>query len=75
MTETTPLIELSWWEQLLLPNLNFSLHLYHHYFPGVASSQLPAVHRLFKAAGLVDERAVFKGHAAYLRHLLRLRAA
>lgn len=75
VTETTPLIELSWWEQLLLPNLNFSLHLYHHYFPGVACSQLPAVHRLFKAAGLVDEHAVFKGHAAYLRHLLQRPAA
>lgn len=69
--ETTPLIELRWWEKLLLPNLNFSLHIYHHYFPGVAFSRLPLIHRMFKAAGLVDEQAVFKGYGAYFRYLTR----
>jgi fatty acid desaturase len=67
--ETTPLIELRWWERLLLPNLNFSLHIYHHYFPGVPFSRLPEVHRLFCEAGFVNRTAVFHGYWAYLRHL------
>lgn len=69
VTETTPLIELKWWEKLIFPNLNFSLHIYHHYFPGVAFSELPKVHQMFKEQGLVDDNAVFHGYGAYLRHL------
>ncbi len=69
VAETTPLIELRWWERLLLPNLNFSLHIYHHYFPGVPFSRLPQVHRLFSEAGYVNRAAVFRGYWAYLRHL------
>ena len=73
--ETTPLIKLAWWERILLPNLNFSLHIYHHYFPGVAYGNLPRVHQLFVDAGLVDDQAVFHGYAAYLRHLTTTSAA
>jgi len=69
VTETTPLIELKWWEKLILPNLNFSLHIYHHYFPGIAFSELPKVHQMFIDAGLVDDSAVFHGYGAYFRHL------
>lgn len=69
VTETTPLIELRWWEKLVLPNLNFSLHIYHHYFPGIAFSELPKVHQMFSDAGLVDDAAVFHGYGAYLKHL------
>lgn len=69
VTETTPLIELKWWEKLVLPNLNFSLHIYHHYFPGVAFSELPKIHQMFIDAGLVDDKAVFHGYGAYLKHL------
>jgi fatty acid desaturase len=68
--ETTPLIEQKWWERILLPNLNFTLHIYHHYFPAVAFSSLPKVHRMFKEAGLVNEDAIFHGYGDYLRRSL-----
>jgi fatty acid desaturase len=67
VVETTPLIETKWWEKIVLPNLNFTLHIYHHYFPGVAFSVLPKVHRMFKDAGLVKEDAVFKGYGDFFR--------
>lgn len=75
VAESTPLIELRWWEKMLLPNLNFSMHVYHHYFPGVAFNCLPAVHRLFVQAGLVNEHAVFAGYGAYFRYLTTPRNA
>jgi len=68
--ETTPLIVLKWWEKLILPNLNFTYHLYHHYFPGVSFGQLPKVHEAFVRHGLVDDDAVFYGYWSYLKFLL-----
>jgi len=73
--ETTPLIVLSWWEKLLLPNLNFSYHIYHHYFPGVSFGQLPKVHAAFVRHGLVDDGAVFYGYHSYLKFLLSAHVA
>lgn len=67
--ESTPLIELLWWERLLLPNLNFTLHIYHHWFPTIAASRLPAVHRICRHAGLVNESNVFRGYWSFLRFL------
>ncbi|WP_347888137.1 fatty acid desaturase [Nitrosomonas europaea] len=67
--ESSPLIILSWWEKLLLPNLNFALHAYHHFFPGVAWCNLPKVHEIFKAENLVNECAVFQGYWSYLSYL------
>jgi fatty acid desaturase len=71
VADTTPLILPPWWQQLVLPNLNFNLHLYHHYFPAVACDNLPRVDALFRRHGLVDEAGVFRGYGAYLRHLQR----
>ena len=71
--ESTPLIVLSWWEHLLLPNLNFTLHIYHHWYPTIPASNLHKVHRMFQQAGLVDEGNVFHGYGAYLRFLLSQR--
>jgi fatty acid desaturase len=68
--ETSPLIVLTWWERLLLPNLNFTYHIYHHYFPGISFSQLPRVHEAFVRYGLVDDSAVFHGYRSYLKFLL-----
>jgi fatty acid desaturase len=68
--ETTPLIQLSWWQRLLMPDLNFGYHAYHHMHPGVSFSNLPKVHAIYQREGLVDESAVFKGQGAYLKHLL-----
>jgi fatty acid desaturase len=68
--ETTPLIVPPWWQRILLPNLNVTLHAYHHYFPNVAFGNLPRVHEIFRKHGLVNEAAVFRGHGAYLRYLL-----
>lgn len=74
VAESTPLIILSAWERLLLPNLNFAMHAYHHYFPGVSFSRLPQVHQIFVREGLVDDRYVFHGFASYLRFITRPRA-
>lgn len=65
--ESTPLILLSWWERLLLPNLNFAMHPYHHFFPGISFSNLPRVHEIYCREGVVDHENVFLGYAAYLR--------
>jgi len=67
--ESSPLIILRWWEKLLLPNLNFTLHAYHHFFPGVAFSNLPGVHAIFQREGLVNENNTFEGYWDYLRYL------
>ncbi len=70
IAESSPIIVQRWWEKLLLPNLNFTLHPYHHYFPGIPFSRLPKVHALFEREGLIDERHVFHGYLSYLRYLL-----
>jgi fatty acid desaturase len=70
VTESTPLIEPRWWENLLLPNLNFTLHVYHHWFPRVPFSCLPLVHRIFQREHLVDNTRVFHGYGEFLRSLL-----
>jgi fatty acid desaturase len=75
VAEATPIIVPRWWERLLLPNLNFTFHPYHHYFPGVAFSALPRVHEIFRREGLVDDRQVFDGHVAFLRAVLARPAA
>ena len=69
VAESTPLIVLSWWERLLLPNLNFAMHPYHHYFPGVAFSRLPRIHEIYSREGLVNDRNVFHGYRSYLRFI------
>jgi fatty acid desaturase len=71
VADSTPLIVLGWWERALLPNLNFAMHPYHHYFPGVSFSRLPSVHAIFEREGLIDGRHVFRGYAAYLRYIIR----
>lgn len=68
--ETSPIIVPSWWEKLLIPNLNFSLHPYHHFFPGIAFCHLPEVHAIFVREGLVRKENVFHGNLAYLKYLI-----
>lgn len=71
MNATTPLILPSRLDRLLLPNLNFTYHAYHHYFPGIPFYNLPAVHRVFQREGLVDESQVHRGNLAFFRaHVL-----
>jgi fatty acid desaturase len=71
IAESSPIIVPHWWEKLLLPNLNFTLHPYHHYFPGISFSLLPKVHAIFCREGLIDDSHVFHGYAAYLKYLIR----
>ena len=71
MAESTPLILLRSWERLLLPNLNFSMHPYHHLFPGVSFASLPRVHEIYCREGLVHHANVFNGYGAYLRFMTR----
>lgn len=68
--ETTPLLQLKWWQRVLVPDLNFGLHVYHHMHPGVSFSNLPKVHEIYRGEGLVDERAIFHGQGAYLKYLI-----
>lgn len=67
--ESSPLIMPRWWEKLLLPNLNFTLHAYHHFFPGISWSHLPKVHKIFERENLVNEEAKFYGYWMYLKYL------
>ncbi len=69
--ESTPLIKLRWWEKLLFPNLNFTLHIYHHYFPNVSFANLPKVHQIFQREKLVNELNVFRGYGMFLNYLFR----
>ena len=71
VAESTPLIVLSWWERLLLPNLNFAMHPYHHYFPGIAFSNLPKVHEIYLRQRLLNEQNVFHGYLAYFKSLIK----
>lgn len=68
--ETTPIIQLTWWQRVVFPDLNFGYHIYHHMHPGVSFSELPKVHAIYKNEGLVDESAIFKGQGAYLKYLI-----
>lgn len=67
VVDSTPVIVPRWWERLLLPNLNFTYHIYHHLFPGVSYRYLPRVHAIFVREGLVAPGSVFHGYAAYIR--------
>ena len=67
----SPIIILQWWEKLLFPNLNFTLHPYHHYFPGIPFSSLPKVHEIFLREGLINEHNVFQGNLSYLKFLIK----
>lgn len=68
--EVTPLVRLTWWQRVVLPDLNFALHVYHHNHPGISFSQLPRVHEIYRREGKIREEAVFRGAGAYLRFLL-----
>jgi len=68
--ETTPLVRLNAWQRVVIPDLNFALHAYHHAHSGVSFSLLPKVHEIYRREGLVDETAIFDGAGAYLSYLL-----
>ncbi|WON74972.1 fatty acid desaturase [Nitrosospira sp. Is2] len=67
LNDSTHLIELSWWERALLPNMNFTLHHYHHMFPGLSFTTLPLVHRMYTEANLVHRENVLHGYADFIR--------
>lgn len=68
--DTTPLIVLPWWQKLLLSDLNFGMHVYHHYFPAVPFCHLPRVHRVFVREGLVHEDRVLHGYGGILKAVM-----
>ena len=70
LEESTPMVILPWWQKLLIPDLNFHYHIYHHYFPGVSFSNLPKVHRIFIREGLVNESNVFRGYTDYFKRAI-----
>lgn len=70
VASTSPLIIPTRLDRLVLPNLNFSMHPYHHYFPGVSFSNLPAVHDIFVEENLVNADMVFDGYGDYLQYIL-----
>jgi fatty acid desaturase len=69
VAESTPIIIPRWWERLLLPNLNFTFHIYHHWYPRVPFIHLTDVHAIFCQEGLVERDNVFHGYSSYLRYL------
>lgn len=71
LAETSPLIIPRWWEKIILPNLNFTYHIYHHWHPGIAFNKLPAIHALYTREGLVNQNNLFHGYYAYLKHIQR----
>ena len=73
VVETSPVIEPLWWERLLLPNLNFNLHPYHHFCPGIPFDNLPKAHAIFKREGLIDKANVFKGYGSYFKYLVSVK--
>lgn len=68
--ETSPIIMPTLLSKIFLPNMNFAMHPYHHFFPGVAFCNLPALHRVFEEAGLIHQPMLFSGQIAYLRFIL-----
>jgi len=73
VSSSSPLITPTLLNRLLLPNLNFSMHPYHHYFPGVSFSNLHAVHDIFVQEKLVSTDLVFDGYGDYLRYIIGFR--
>lgn len=69
VNNSSPLIILRWWEKLLLPNLNFTYHPYHHFYPGVSFRNLPKVHKVFVRGNLIDNKNIFYGYFSYLQYL------
>ncbi|MEW9855679.1 fatty acid desaturase family protein [Novosphingobium sp. M1R2S20] len=67
--ETSPVILPTLISRFFLPNLNFSMHVYHHYYPGVSFSALPEVHQIFVEENLVRQDQLFYGHLDYLRYV------
>jgi len=67
--DSTPVIIPGLLGRVLLPNLNFSLHVYHHFHPGVSFANLPRVHAIYEREGLVDEGNLFRGYLTYWRSL------
>lgn len=69
--ETSPVILPNWVSRIFYPNMNFSMHVYHHHFPTVSFSNLPAVHQIFVEEDLVRKDQLFNGHLDYLRYILK----
>ncbi len=68
--DCSPVIMPSTLGRIFLPNLNFTMHAYHHYFPAVSFANLPAVHEIFVREGLVQRDLVFSGQFSYLRYIV-----
>ena len=73
--DTTPVIVLPWWQRLLLPDANFGMHIYHHYFPAVPFCHLPKVHNIFREEGLLHEDRLYHGYGQVLRRVLNAPAS
>ncbi len=69
--DSTPLIIPRLWERILLPDLNFSFHPYHHFYPGVSFSLLPKIHEIYCREGQVNPENVFLSNLAYFRYVTR----
>lgn len=56
-----------WWERLLVAPNRVNFHLEHHLLMTVPHHNLPALHRLLRERGAIDERCLTAGYAAVLR--------
>lgn len=69
--ENSPLIVPSLLNRIFMPNLNFSYHAYHHWYPAVAFGHLPKIHKIYCQHGLIDESKVFYGYLSYMKFISR----
>jgi fatty acid desaturase len=70
LEDSTPMIILPWWQKMLIPDLNFHYHVYHHYFPGVSFTSLPKVHAIYEREGFVNGANVYRGYFDYFRRAI-----
>lgn len=70
LEEATPMILPTWWERLILPNINFNYHIYHHWYVSIPFTRLPEVHKIYQKEGLVKSGNVFNGYLSYLKFLI-----
>lgn len=56
-------------ESILLPNLNFGYHIYHHLNSGISWSELPNAHKVFLEEGLVNEEYIFGSQIQCLKFM------
>jgi len=74
IAEATPMVQFSWLENLINPDLNLNgYHIYHHYWPSIPYRKLPKAQEIFRQEGLLNDENIFKGTFSYFKYILSRR--